>query len=142
MNELKFSNASDASTTITSQIDAWHRTKENFGNLLNRWEEVSKHLRLKEFTIINEPEKFGSGVAYGKPYNVILRSAVLNDKIIGKVSVVITSPLIGKPFVAAEFILDPMGNFFGLSGSPLFGEHDDTASFRIVCEAIFRVIES
>lgn len=141
MNELKFPDAANASAAITSQLDAWHRTKAQFSRLLERWEEVSKHLGLKEFSIVEEPEKVGSGVAYGKPYKVFLRSTVLNNKIMGKVSVVMTDPLIGDPFIVTEFLLDMRDNFLTLSGSPLFGEHDDTASFRIVCEAIFRVIE-
>ncbi|MFI8608500.1 hypothetical protein ACIGFL_09265 [Pseudomonas sp. NPDC077649] len=142
MNELKFPDATAASSAITSQLDAWHLTKESFSNLLKRWEEVSKHLGLKSFSIVEEQEKFGTGVAYGKPYKVCLRSTVLNDKIFGKVSVVITSPLVGDPFIATEFIVDRRDNFLALDGSPLFRQHDDTASYRIVCEAIFRVIES
>ena len=142
MKELKFPDASSASAAINSQLRAWHRTKAQFSRLLESWEEASKHLELKEFSIIEEPEKIGCGVAYGKPYKVFLRSTVLNNKVMGKVSVVMTEPVIGDPFIVTEFLLDTRDNFMTLSGSPFFGEHDDTASFRIVCEAIFRVIEA
>lgn len=142
MNELKFTDIKAAHSAIKSQLGAWHCTKESFSDFLNRWEEVSKDLGLKEFSIVEEPEKFGAGVAYGKPYKVCLRSTVLNNKIMGKVSVVMTEPLVGKPFIVTEFLLEPLDNFLTLDGSPLFRQHDDTGSYRIVCDAIFRVIES
>lgn len=142
MNELKFPDIATSTSAIRSQFNAWHRIKENFSDLLNRWKEVSEHLELKDFAISDEPEKFGKGVAYGKAYKVYLRSTVLDGKIQGKVSVVMTEPLLGDPFIVTEFILTPNDVYLFLSGEPIFSAGDREASYRLVCEAIFRVIES
>lgn len=142
MNDLYFADANKAATAITSKLDAWHCTKNQFIDFLARWQEVSKHLGLESFSTLDEPEKSGSGIALGKSYAVYLRSTTVNNQLFGKVSVILTNPLIEKPSIITEFLLDQRGNFFSLDGSRLFGEHDNTDSFRIVCEAIFRVLEN